>query len=354
MKRLYIGTYTEGLDTSEKTGSPGIYICQLDEDLLQVKLISTAFAGVNPSYLALGQECLYAANEKKGFGRVTALRITEDGTELEVLNEVVIPNASATCQIALDAVNRTLYAANYDSGSIASIPIAKDGNLLSPSRVILHTGHGAIKGRQDSAHAHSVNPAPSGKYLIAADLGMDSLILYKTGGVGELDCAAGHSGERLVGQGARSLAYHPNGRRFYLSAEISGRLLAFDFDPETGDMRQIQEISTLPEGYKGENLVSHVEVSRRGDYVFAANRIHDSIVAYQVDPEKGTLRFSDRTASGGRWPRHFAVTDKADCLIIANHLSDNVTALPFDTRTGKFGKPLWTLSVPAPAYAGLK
>ena len=66
MKRLYIGTYTEGLDTSEKTGSPGIYICQLDEDLLQVKLISTAFAGVNPSYLALGQECLYAANEKRG------------------------------------------------------------------------------------------------------------------------------------------------------------------------------------------------------------------------------------------------------------------------------------------------
>ena len=358
MKKLYIGTYTEDLDTPKKTGSSGIYICQCPADLSKVLWISDAFAGVNPSYLAIGERVLYTANEKNGFGKVSALRMTDDEKGLVLLNEREIPNASATCQISLGVGNRTIYAANYDSGSIAAIPIAEDGSLLEPFCIIQHTGCGPVKGRQNSAHAHSVNPDPSGKFLIAADLGKDSLILYdiqqNSGGItphkpcSDLVLAGG--------QGARSLAYHPNGKWFYLSAEISGKILVFRFDPKSGHMDQMQEISTLPECYQGENLVYHVEVSRRGDYVFAANRIHDSIVAYHVDREMGMLRFSDRTTSGGKWPRHFALTqrDDDDCLIVANHLSDNVTAIPFDPRTGKFGKPCWKISIPAPAYVGLK
>lgn len=356
MKKLYVGSYTEGLDTSEKTGSSGISIFHCPDDLSKAVWASNSFAGVNPAYLAVGRKCIYAANEKNGFGKVTALRMTEDGEELVFLNDKIIPDASATCQIALGVANKTLYAANYDSGSIAAFPIAEDGSLLEPSCVVRHTGCGLVKGRQDSAHVHSVNPDPSGKYLVAVDLGMDSLILY------DVDQDSGkitHRGQRFDivlagGQGARSLAYHPNRKWFYLSAEISGKILAFRFNPDTGYMEQMQEISTLPERYEGENLVSHVEVSRRGDYVFAANRIHDSIVAYHVDPKLGTLRFSDRTASGGKWPRHFAVTEQADCLVVANHLSDNVTAVPFEPRTGKFGEPCWSFSIPAPAYVGLK
>ena len=42
-----------------------------------------------------------------------------------------------------------------------------------------HTGHGTNPERQEGPHAHSVNLSPDNRFAVAADLGLDELIVYR-------------------------------------------------------------------------------------------------------------------------------------------------------------------------------
>ena len=55
-----------------------------------------------------------------------------------------------------------------------------------------------------------------------------------------------------------------------------------------------QLLSTLPPGFAGTNFTSEVRVSANGAYVYAANRLNDTIGIFSVDPRTGQLTFSGR------------------------------------------------------------
>ena len=119
---------------------------------------------------------------------------------------------------------------------------------------------------------------PSGKWVVHVDLGLDQILVWKFDGEqGTLTPAETPIVSLPPGDGPRHFAFHPNGRWFYSIQEEGSTVALFDFDAQTGRLTHRQTLPSLPPGYAGSNFCSEILVSADGRFVYAGNRLHDSI-----------------------------------------------------------------------------
>ena len=95
------------------------------------------------------------------------------------------------------------------------------------------------------------------------------------------------------GDGPRHFYFHPNGRWLYSLQEEGSNIVLFDYDAEQGRLTARQTISSLPPGFAGSNFCSEILVSADGRFVYAGNRLHDSIAIFSVGPT-GALTYVGR------------------------------------------------------------
>ena len=92
-------------------------------------------------------------------------------------------------------------------------------------------------------------------------------------------------------------------------------------------------ISTLPKGYAGSNFCSELLVTADGRFMYAGNRLHDSIAVYAVGPA-GTLTYLGEEWTRGNYPRSFAFDPTGRFLYCCNQRADHVAAFRVDPKTG--------------------
>jgi len=143
---------------------------------------------------------------------------------------------------------------------------------------------------------------------------------------------SGHS--LRPGAGPRHLAFHPNGKFLYVSTELASTAAVFRWNAGAGELRPVQEISTLPEGYAGGNDVAHLAFTPDGRFLYVSNRGHNSLAAFSVDGETGLLEPAGHFSTQGRWPRNFCITPDGRFVLAANQESDSISIFRLDPRTG--------------------
>jgi len=74
-------------------------------------------------------------------------------------------------------------------------------------------------------------------------------------------------------------------------------ITAFAYDPAAGSLKEIQTISTLPNGFNGSSWCAEVACTER-QVPLRSNRGNDSIAVYRIDPAKGTLTFVEHETAG--------------------------------------------------------
>ena len=75
-------------------------------------------------------------------------------------------------------------------------------------------------------------------------------------------------------------------------------------------------------------------LSADGRFVYAGNRLHDSIAIFSVGSD-GTLTFVADEWTRGNYPRSFAFDPSSDFLYCCNQRADHVTVFRVDRKTGK-------------------
>ena len=109
--------------------------------------------------------------------------------------------------------------------------------------------------------------------------------------------------------------------------------MRFDYDAAAGRLTPRQTISTLPPGFAGSNFCSEILVSADGKFVYAGNRLHDSIGIFSVGPD-GDLKYVGEEWTRGNYPRSFAFDPTGEFLYCCNQRGDNVTVFRVDRKTG--------------------
>jgi 6-phosphogluconolactonase len=350
---LYVGTYSspEGPEGSTGNGK-GIYLFQMDTAtgaLTQRELFPN---DSNPSWLALDREGthLYSANEISNYkgtksGSVSAYSVNRSNGLLKLLNTVSSEGAGPA-HLSVHPAGKHVLVANYFGGTVAVLPILPDGSLASATDVKHHQGTAgpihaasgppgsfAISGHEQP-HAHMIHADPAGKFVLAADLGLDRIFIYKFD-VQKGKLAANTPAYAAVpaGDGPRHFAFHPNGRSLYSLQEEASTMMLFDYDAAGGRLTARQTLSTLPHGFAGTSFTSEVVVTPDGRFVYAANRLHDTIAYFSVSPS-GTLTLAGEEWTRGDYPRSFTIDPTGNFLFSCNQRSDAIAVFRVNRKTG--------------------
>ncbi len=345
---VYVGTYTG-------PGSKGIYVYRFDAVTGQATSLGLAAETVNPSFLAIApsRRFLYAANEVSDYqgqksGGVSAFAIDAKSGKLSLLNEVSSRGAGP-CYVSLDKSGKYVLVANYDAGSVAVFPVLKDGKLGEVSAVVQHSGHGADLKRQEGPHAHEIEVSGDNRFAIAADLGLDELLVYRFDRTkGTLAANNPPFAKVDPGAGPRHFAFHPNGKILYVINEMRSTITGFSYDAAHGRLRPLDTVSTLPDGFKGENDTAEIEVHPDGKFLYGSNRGHDSIAVFSVDPATGIHKFLESVSTNGKTPRNFAIDPTGTYLFAANQKSNDVVIFKIDQQTGHLTPTGQILEAPSP------
>jgi 6-phosphogluconolactonase len=345
----YIGTNTVPVDGA--ANGKGIYLAEVDAESGDLKFLKLAAETPNPSWLTLhpSGRYLYAVNELKTYegnsGSVTAFAIEQGRGELHELN-TVNSRGAAPAHMSIDATGKFAFVANYIGGSIAVLPILADGRLepacfvhedsgaLGPKHAASGPpGSFAISGH-DAPHAHMIQADPQNRFVLYSDLGQDRIYIHKFDPRGQLTPAVTPFVSLPEGDGPRHFAFHPNGRWFYSIQEEASTVAFFDYDAQAGGLAHRQTVSALPEGYAGTNFCSEIVIAADGRFLYAANRLHDSIGTFAIGPD-GMLRHVDDTPTQGDYPRHIALGPGGRFLYACNQRSDVITSFRVGEENGR-------------------
>lgn len=348
---VYVGTYT-GANKGQ-----GIYLFRLRTTQAAASLepLGLAAETPSPSFLELEprRRLVFAVNEVSTFqgkptGGVSAFRIDSATGKLTLINQQ--PSmGTGPCHLVLDRTGKNLLVANYNSGSVAVIPVAADGTLGAPSCVIQHSGKGADPKRQQSPHAHSVTLSPDNQFAFVCDLGLDKVMAYRLDAQqGKLTPAEPAFTAIKPGSGPRHMAFRPDGKFAYVINEMASTVTVFGYTAADGRLTEIQTASTLPPNFSGPNSTAEIAVHPSGKWLYGSNRGSDSVVQYDIDPAQGTLRFSAAHPTGGKVPRHFGLQPDAQHLAIGNQNSNTVQLCRIDPATGRLASSGDLTEVPSP------
>lgn len=323
---MLVGTYTSG-------GSDGIYVYKLDTITGTSKYISEAKVD-NPSYLVLDhtEKFVYAVTEDEEVETSAANAFSFDKKEgkLSFINKQ-LTGGGAPCYINIDADGKHVVTANYLGGSLTYFVVNKEGGLDIASQVISFSGFGTDGERQKQPHIHCVEFTPDGKFLFANDLGTDKIHKFNMNETGEnfLSVGTPQAFDVKGGSGPRHLKFHPTDKFAYVITELSGDVIAFDYND--GNLKEIQTIKADTVNAKGSGDIG---ITPNGKFLYASNRLkNDGLAIFSINETDGKLTKVGYCTTGIH-PRNFAITPNGKLLLVACRDSNVIQVFKIDENTG--------------------
>jgi 6-phosphogluconolactonase (cycloisomerase 2 family) len=355
----YVGTYSSPLpiirpgqvDLPPGNGK-GIHSFLVDRATGALSPHTVVEMATSPSCVALNAAGthLYSANEtaqlaENDAGTVSAFAIDPADGKLTLLNTVSSGGAGPT-NISIHPSGKFALVANYFGGSVVVLPILPDGKIgertdfkqdagtVGPKQAKnAPLGSFAISGH-DLPHAHQIKADPSGRFVLAPDLGLDEIVVWKFDDkAGTLSPNDPPTVPFPPGDGPRHFDFHPNGRWLYSLQEEGSNIVLFDYDAEKGRLTPRQTLSSLPTNFAGSNFCSEIAVSSDGRFVYAANRLHDTIAWFAIG-KTGTLTFVAEEWTRGDYPRSFNFDPTGNFLYCCNQRADHLTTFHVDKKKG--------------------
>jgi 6-phosphogluconolactonase len=328
---LIVGTYTGGK-------SEGIYVYKFnsaDGSSKEVSHVKTS----NPSFVAVSpdQRFVYAVHEDavnngKG-GEISAFAFSKETGTLTYINE----QSSAgdhPCYVAIDKTGKWIATGNYSGGSLSILPVNKDGSLGAATTTIRHEGSGMNKQRQEKPHVHCTLFSNDNRFLFVPDLGLDKVMIYAFDATtGKLTPAKQPFAKSTDGAGPRHFTFHPNNKYGYLIEELSGTVVAFQYN--NGALKDIQRISTMPSNDTSFAGSADIHVSPDGKFLYVSNRsISNTIAIYTINQQNGKLSLAGHQSTLGKTPRNFNFDPSGNFLLVANQESNEIVIFKRDKITG--------------------
>ena len=297
--------------------------------------------GGAPGPLAVdpAQRTLYAG--LRSVCHLVSLRIDPADGSLSPMRAVELQ--SDPCYLATDRAGRYLFSAYYRAGHVAVHPLEADGAAALPP----------VEWRATAPRAHALQTDRSNRYAYVPHVAESNVIMQF-----EFDAETGHLTPapvpRVVPEapvGPRHYGVHPTQDGVYFDNEQSSSVTVYHLDPATGTLAPFQTLSTLPAGYAGQNTCAQIHITPQGSYLYAANRGHDSIACYRIDPETGALTGIGQQGAQAT-PRAFNVDPSGHFLLVSGLDSGKLTVYRIDAADGTLqplgeyaiGKrPMWVM-----------
>lgn len=381
--RFLLGGYTADMDGS--ASGIGVLLAGSADDALAGGGLGYTGDAVrtdgSPSWVAQhpSLDVVYAALEASG--AVQAFRRTGESTYAR-LGEAV-PAGELVCHVAVAPDGASLIASCWGDGRVVRMTLDAEGRPSTPrlaasavdpygpdaapaefrGGIDLASAAHALRAAAGEEYAHLVPahdaPPPAepaegerpsrahqavflpGGVVATTDMGLDLVRFWRASaqGLGAV--------QQVVlprGSGPRHMLWHPSGH-LYVVTELSCELFALAADA-AGTWRIVSSTRLSPATTFGLDLAAEIAASRDATVVYAGIRGSNTIAAVRVRGGGADFESLALVESGAEWPRHHVV--ERDTLLVAGQLSNEVTSLGLDLRTGVPGRVRHRTAAPSP------
>jgi len=285
----------------------------------------------NPSYLSFDNTKKFLYTIHGDFNDVSAFKINDDGN-ITFINTVRAEGKNPV-YLTPSKNNKFMFVATLQGGAVATLPINGDGSLGEAISV----EH--LEGLEEGgvSHAHQCLLDHSGNFLLvptqARKIGYERVWVLKIDNeTGKLTrtCTV----DARTYSEPRHIGLTSDNKRAYLVNEKGNNVTFFEFDDKKGVLTPKQIIPCLPEDYVGQGQASASLVHPNDRFVYISNRIHESIVTYNIDPKTGFLKVKGYVPCEGLTPRFITFNEDGTQLIVANEDSDTIKFFDINPTDG--------------------
>src|SRR6185295_12451809 len=304
----------------------------------------------DPSFVIIDRQRRFLYSAHGDGTQATAYRIDQATGRLTMVNQQPTGGSNGV-HLAIDATDRFMAVANYATGTLALMPINQDGSLAPLSDLATMTGTpGPHRTQQESSHPHHCPFDRTGRLIVVPDKGLDKIFVYR------LDTARGTlvpgnppDVTSRAGAAPRHVDFHPTHPYAYVINELDSTITSYHFHPDTGALKPLQVVTTLPSSYTGNNTGAEIAIAPSGRFLYGSNRGHDSIAIFAIDPSTGALTPVGWQSTQGRTPRFFALDPSGSLLYAANQNSDTIAIFRVDQTTGTLAPSGQIVKVASPS-----
>lgn len=279
----------------------------------------------SPKTLELSPDNQYLFASISKLGKTASYRLDSKNGQGTLLSESDTGAHASFYQI--DKSGRYLISAYFSLGKIM-VHGVKNGRLSKNPLQVIETDE----------RAHSAVLDPSNRFLFVPHTRPNTIYQFhfdsKTRTLTPNDVPYL---QRTETAGPRHLRFNSTGNYAYCSDEQGGSISTYQLNQQNGRLALIQSLATLPAEYEGKNATSDVQLHPTGNFVYIANRGHDSLAAYAIDKPSGKLSFIDRVPCEPA-TRSFALSKDGRFLYAAGTQSGKLAIYSVDEDTGRLSK----------------
>jgi len=322
----YVSTYTSG-----NKSSYGIRIYDVDvengrfTEKDQVEITNSSYVTVSHN-----KKYLYSITD---FG-VESYKIMPDGS-LELLNHASI-NGMRGCYLSTDYDDKFLFVAGYHDAKLTALKVNSDGSIGDITDEIFHKGLGSVAERNFRPHINCVKMTRDNRFLCAADLGMDHVLVYElnhnNGKLRQIDVIRSEQESA-----PRHLKFSKDGKYLYIVHELKNYVDVYNYSiDEHGNpvFDKIQTISTLNDYHAGGSAASALNFSEDFNFLCSSNAGDNSVIVYSIDKSTGLLTKIFCLPVSGDYPKDATLFPDNKHLVSLNHESNSMTFFSVDTEKG--------------------
>ncbi len=286
----------------------------------------------NSSYLTASSDgtVLYSIIDEG----VAAYKIEADGN-LTFMNSAGIRGMRGT-QLAVDANDKYLFVAGYHDGKVTVMSLNPDGSIGNILAGVFHKGLGSVADRMFRPHVSCVRMAPDNKFILAADVGLDQIKIYRLNDKqNELMLAGIVTCD--IDSAPRHFIFSSDGKYMYLMYEVKNVIDVYTY--ETGDhvptIEKIQTISTLGEHPLGQRTAAcKIRFSPDEKHLFCSNAGDNVVTIYERDVKTGLLNSICCLPISGDYPKDIAIFPDDKHLASINNEAGSITFFKIDYEKG--------------------
>jgi 6-phosphogluconolactonase len=304
---------------------------------------------------------LYAILETiKNEGDVLRYSIDADGAL--ILCDQFRASGRSTCYLTLSPEQDVAIVINYWDAIIDVVDVDKEGRLGKVRQSFKQYYRAEdqwrqVENREDhwgnrqvGPHAHCAHFWKD--WVFIPDLGENAVFQYYWD-KGAKQLIRETYIEFEAGSGPRHMVMHPDLDICYVSNELFNTVCVARLDAsESGVVKPrlvpLQYESTLDDRSQV-SYVSEIKLSPDSKFLYVSNRGDNSIAIFKVLAD-GRIERRGLVSTGGKFPRHFAITPCGNAILVVNQDSGHIRVFARDIITGDLTLTDEVKEIPAPNY----
>lgn len=269
---------------------------------------------------------------------VHAFRVDGASGGLSPLATAPMPDSMVS--ITIDRSGRWLLGTSYGGATLSSQAIGSDGRIASEPLQFFPSG-----GR----NAHSIRIDQSNRFVYVPHLGSDEIRTYG------FDASSGRMTTEAIavtkapdGSGPRHFVLSPDNRFLYLLTEMTGEVIAYQRDLDSGALTRIQSMSTqaadsglVPGRARGTVpfdetraiWCADIQITPDGRHLYTSERTRGTLSRFAVDRQTGRLTWLGITPTEAQ-PRGFAIDPSGRYLIASGEKSPTISFYSLNPDSG--------------------